>query len=109
MLGHAIFSFLSGVLRPGYSTLGEWGEGWSDTQSGTGCGSIRRRISANFSRCCEISGLETTRRPYRSVWHLTITGRNALNSPARRSRAIPASAGSEPRMRDERTRQITGS
>jgi hypothetical protein len=35
-----------------------------------GCGigreKVRRRISANFWRRCEISGLETTRRPWRS-------------------------------------------
>ena len=44
----------------------EWGE-WSDTQSGKCRGNVRRRISANFWKWCEISGRETTHRVRRSV------------------------------------------
>ncbi len=70
-------------------------------------------IRKSTKRACQVRGWVEWRclddLPGLRAWHLTITGRNALNSPARLSRAIPASAGSEPRMRDERTRQITGS
>ena len=45
-------------------------------------------------RACQVRGWVEWRclddLPGLKAWHLTIIGRNALNSPARRSRAIPA-------------------
>src|SRR6266536_661978 len=47
--------------------LGERGVGeWSYTPRGTGRGNVRRRISATFWNCFEISGHETTPRLRRS-------------------------------------------
>ena len=51
-------------------------------------------IRKSTKRACQVRGWVEWRcldnLPGLRAWHLTIIGRNALNSPARRSRAIPA-------------------
>src|SRR5439155_18393176 len=54
---------------------GNWRGGWSDTRSGACRGDVRRRISANFWKCCGISARATTRRALRSG--------NQRNAPAK--------------------------
>src|SRR6266511_6146584 len=114
MLGHAIFSFLSGVLRPGYSSRRVGGgmvgyakryrlrEHPSEDQRkflemlrdlGPRDNAQTLSIRKSTKRACQVRGWVEWRclddLPGLRAWHLTIIGRNALNSPSRRSRAIP--------------------